>query len=171
MIIRAFNVERDFIATFLETLDDSSRTLFCNLCNSRWFGMRLDWIGCSIVFASSVLVVALQDSLNSALAGYAISYALMLTAVFQLAVRQSAETEMLMTSVERIDEYGILPPEGEQIIADHRPPIDWPSSGRVEFSHYAMRYREGLPLVLKGVTMNIAPGEKVGVCGRTGAGQ
>jgi ABC-type transport system involved in cytochrome bd biosynthesis fused ATPase/permease subunit len=33
----------------------------------------------------------------------------------------------------------------------------------------ALRYREGLPLVLKGISASIAPGEKVGVVGRTGA--
>ena len=34
-----------------------------------------------------------------------------------------------------------------------------------------MRYRRGLPLVLKSVNVEIKPGEKVGVCGRTGAGK
>ena len=31
-----------------------------------------------------------------------------------------------------------------------------------------MRYRPGLPLVLRGVTFSVEAGEKVGVCGRTG---
>ncbi|KAG8961668.1 hypothetical protein FRC05_005842 [Tulasnella sp. 425] len=34
-----------------------------------------------------------------------------------------------------------------------------------------MRYRPGLPPVLKGITMEIKPGEKIGVVGRTGAGK
>jgi ABC-type multidrug transport system fused ATPase/permease subunit len=33
------------------------------------------------------------------------------------------------------------------------------------------RYRRGLPLALKGITMSIMAGEKVGVCGRTGSGK
>jgi len=33
-----------------------------------------------------------------------------------------------------------------------------------------MRYREGLPLVLDKVSFSVKKGEKVGVCGRTGAG-
>ena len=33
------------------------------------------------------------------------------------------------------------------------------------------RYREGLDLVLKGVSFVIGPGEKVGIVGRTGAGK
>ena len=33
------------------------------------------------------------------------------------------------------------------------------------------RYREGLDLVLQGVTATLQPGERVGVVGRTGAGK
>ena len=33
------------------------------------------------------------------------------------------------------------------------------------------RYREGLDLVLKGVSLRIKPREKIGICGRTGAGK
>jgi ABC-type multidrug transport system fused ATPase/permease subunit len=34
-----------------------------------------------------------------------------------------------------------------------------------------MRYRDGLPLVLKGLTMDVRGGERVGIVGRTGAGK
>jgi len=34
-----------------------------------------------------------------------------------------------------------------------------------------MRYREGLPLVLKNITLDIKPQEKIGVVGRTGSGK
>jgi ATP-binding cassette subfamily C (CFTR/MRP) protein 1 len=34
-----------------------------------------------------------------------------------------------------------------------------------------MRYREGLDLVVKGISCNIKGGEKIGIVGRTGAGK
>lgn len=41
----------------------------------------------------------------------------------------------------------------------------------MSFSNYQVRYREGLDLVLKGITCDIQGGEKVGIVGRTGAGK
>jgi ATP-binding cassette subfamily C (CFTR/MRP) protein 1 len=34
-----------------------------------------------------------------------------------------------------------------------------------------LRYRPGLPLVLRGVSFEVSPGEKVGLVGRTGSGK
>ncbi len=40
---------------------------------------------------------------------------------------------------------------------------------QIEFQDVTMRYRPGLPLVLKGLTVTIPAGSKAGVVGRTGA--
>ena len=43
--------------------------------------------------------------------------------------------------------------------------------GAIEFKNYSLRYRADLDLVLKNVNLKIGAREKVGVCGRTGAGK
>ena len=43
--------------------------------------------------------------------------------------------------------------------------------GKVDFEKYSLRYRDGLPLVLKQIQCSIAGGEKIGIVGRTGAGK
>ena len=43
--------------------------------------------------------------------------------------------------------------------------------GHVEFRNVWLRYRAGLEYVLRGITMDIAAGSKVGIVGRTGAGK
>lgn len=40
-------------------------------------------------------------------------------------------------------------------------PPNWPNEGVVEFKQVAMRYRPGLPLVLRGVSFKAAANEKV----------
>lgn len=66
--------------------------------------------------------------------------------------------------------YTELPSEGATT-TPHDPPASWPEQGSIEFKDVDLAYREGLPLVLKGVTFAVNPGEKVGVVGRTGAGK
>ncbi|CCW72351.1 unnamed protein product [Phytomonas sp. Hart1] len=48
---------------------------------------------------------------------------------------------------------------------------DKAQSGSLELRNVDLRYREGLPLVLCGVSFRIEPGEKIGIVGRTGSGK
>jgi len=60
----------------------------------------------------------------------------------------------------------------KQEIEDGRQPADdWPQKGEVNISGVRLRYRPNLDLVLQGLDLNITPGLKVGVVGRTGAGK
>jgi ATP-binding cassette, subfamily C (CFTR/MRP), member 1 len=66
-----------------------------------------------------------------------------------------------MNNVERVTYYGDLPQEAAPTLPND-PPAEWPEHGHLKFNNVQMRYREGLPLVLKGVTFEAMPGEKVG---------
>ena len=52
-----------------------------------------------------------------------------------------------------------------------KPPPGWPSSGAISFRNYSTQYRAGLPLCLNRLSLEIAPGRKVAVVGRTGSGK
>jgi len=80
--------------------------------------------------------------------------------------------------VERIKEYTDEPQEApaygdydEKTEKTDKPPKSWPEKGRIQFEEYATRYREGLDLVVKNISFEVQPGEKVGIVGRTGAGK
>lgn len=47
-------------------------------------------------------------------------------------------------------------------VEDKKPPPEWPTQGNVEFHDYSVRYREGLDLVLKQLSLSVKGGEKVG---------
>lgn len=74
-------------------------------------------------------------------------------------------------SVERVQEYIDLKPEAPLEIEATQPSDDWPQSGSLKFEGISARYRENLDLVLRGIDFEVKGGQKVGVCGRTGAGK
>jgi ATP-binding cassette subfamily C (CFTR/MRP) protein 4 len=102
--------------------------------------------------------------------GLAISSCITLTGMLQWGVRQSAEVENLMTSVERVLEYSSL----DQEAAPTDPPVPpaaWPRDGIVEFREVCLAYAKDQPAVLRGLTFKTGRHEKVGIVGRTGAGK
>lgn len=75
-----------------------------------------------------------------------------------------------MNATERIHYYANnLEEEAPLKLMDVRD--SWPEKGGIIFDNVEMRYRAGLPLVLKGLSLHVAPGERIGVVGRTGAGK
>ena len=77
-----------------------------------------------------------------------------------------ATTEQSMNAVERVLHYSELSPEGNSLLPSDPPPPSWPASGTIKFTNVKLAYREGLPLVLKGVSFEIKPGEKVNLLDR-----
>lgn len=66
--------------------------------------------------------------------------------------------------------------EGQQSAAEYlekqgEKDTQWPKEGKIEFNDVELRYRPETDMVLKKLNLEIAPGEKVGVVGRTGAGK
>jgi len=93
---------------------------------------------------------------------------------------------MVFITIERLTEYEKTlhsRREAFEVNWQYRPPgkasktstysscSSWPSQGRIRIHNLALRYRGDLELVLDGISFEIGAGEKVGICGRTGAGK
>jgi len=122
----------------------------------------------------SFTCVASRDSIGSASVGIALTYSVQLTMQFQRLLNLGSFTENIMTSFERIANYGSLEEEGtsKDVMVPAAPPsASWPIQGTIEFDGVYLRYRDGLDFVLRGVSFSVKDGEKIGVCGRTGSGK
>lgn len=116
--------------------------------------------------------VGARDTISPAQIGLILSYILTISSAFTWMVRQGAEVENDMNSVERLLHYANeLEREAPAVIESARPPTSWPEHGAIKMDKLVMSYRHGLPPVLKGLSLDIHAGEKIGVCGRTGAGK
>ena len=172
-IIRAYGQEDRFRHLNRSRIDKNMRAYHPSINANRWLAVRLELLGSIIILAASGLAILSLKSgtISAGLIGLSVSYSLQITQSLNWIVRMTVEVETNIVSVERILEYSRLTPEAPEVIEDHRPRESWPEKGEVVFKNYSTRYRPELDLVLKGISLNIKPHEKIGIVGRTGAGK
>ncbi|KAK4657219.1 ATP-binding cassette transporter yor1 [Podospora pseudocomata] len=168
--IRAYGLKERFIVDLRQAIDDMDSAYFLTYSNQRWLSIRLDQIGNLLVFTTGILVVTSRFSVPPSIGGLVLSYILGIAGMIQFTVRQLAEVENGMNAVERLLYYGTELDE-EAPLKTIELPKEWPQNGEIVFDDVHMRYREGLPLVLQGLSMHIKGGERIGIVGRTGAGK
>jgi len=195
--LRAYRLEKRATTTFNQHIDLNGRAWFSFLMASRWLGFRLDIECAFILIVTAIAAVAIRQNsdIDVGLLGFALVYILALSGLFQWTVRQSAEVETQMTSVERISEYMALLPEpgyrseltkksveakemsgylkitssdNSDTLRLAQPPS---KPGVFELINLTSTYREDLQPVLRNICLSIPAGTKVGICGRTGSGK
>ncbi|PRW21108.1 multidrug resistance-associated 1 isoform X3 [Chlorella sorokiniana] len=170
--IRAYGAGARFRSAFLWDLSDNGSWWFCFLTTARWIGFRLDILVGLLMTAAPLLMMAVHGSLSARLAGLALTQSLQLAGLLQWMVRQSAEVENNMTSVERLLHYTELEQEPATLAQGGAAPAKgWPAAGLIEYQGVTAIYRPGLPPVLRNLTFTVQGGVSCGVVGRTGSGK
>ncbi|XP_035914954.1 multidrug resistance-associated protein 1 isoform X7 [Anopheles stephensi] len=169
--IRAYSVQDRFITESDERVD-SNQLCYCpSIIANRWLAVRLEMVGNLIILFAALFAVLGRETMNAGLVGLSVSYALQITQTLNWLVRMTSDVETNIVAVERIKEYGETKQEAAWELPNSTLPRDWPEQGMVEFRDFQVRYREGLELVLRGISFTVKGGEKVGIVGRTGAGK
>lgn len=170
-IIRAYGRQGSFVQLSDSKVDANQKSYYPGIVSNRWLGIRVEFVGNCVVLFAALFAVIGRENLSPGLVGLSVSYALQVTMSLNWMVRMTSDLETNIVAVERVKEYSETETEAPWNIEDKKPPEDWPSRGEVEFSNYSVRYRPGLDLVLKNLSMSVKGGEKVGIVGRTGAGK
>ncbi|KAH9894582.1 putative ATP-binding cassette transporter protein [Xylariomycetidae sp. FL2044] len=167
LTIRAFDKKQIFIDRMYKKVDDWTAATWHLWLTNRWIGWRMGLVGS--FFASFVAILILvSPQMSSALAGFALAFALEFSGTVMWTIRHYANVELDMNAAERVVEYTELPTER---LDGAKAPASWPSEGRVEVNDLEVSYADDLPPVLKGLTFSINANERIGVVGRTGAGK
>ena len=178
--IRAYARGEDFRAKFRREAEANSAAYYYSLCLNKWLAFRLNLLSAAFAFLVSLIVilVAPLDG-GSGLASLTVGYAYSMIFILAQLVTSWVLMESEFSSVERLEEYCDLPPEGvftkpcARIEELGSRGLRWPRPGesgiRVEGLNF--RYRPELDLTLRGVGFEIEPRSHVGVVGRTGAGK
>ncbi|XP_029800372.1 multidrug resistance-associated protein 7 isoform X3 [Suricata suricatta] len=171
-VLRAAGATYRFEEENQRLLELNQRCQFAASAAMQWLDIRLQLMGATVV--STIAVIALvqhqQGLANPGLVGLSLSYALSLTGLLSGLVSSFTQTEAMLVSVERLEEYSCdLPQEPQGQLP--RLGIGWLTQGSVEFQDVVLVYRPGLPNALDRVTFRVQPGEKLGIVGRTGSGK
>jgi ABC-type multidrug transport system fused ATPase/permease subunit len=126
-------------------------------------------------------------TMDAGIVGLLLSYAVVVTSQLNWGVRSISEVEQHMTSVERILELGAVKAEAWGALEGGGGTPGAPAAaagkgtavavaasktaGRLVFDDVKLKYQPHLPLVLKGVSFDVASGTRLGICGRTGSGK
>ncbi|KAM9674298.1 ATP-binding cassette sub-family C member 4-like isoform 3-T3 [Dama dama] len=168
--IRAYKAEQRFQELFDAYQDLHSEAWFLLLTTSQWLAVYLDVICAIFVTVVAFGALILVETLDLGQVGLVLSLTVTLTGMLQWCIRQGAEVENMMISVERVIEYTDLEKEVPWEY-EYRPPPFWPHGGKIDFYHINFRYSLDGPLVLKNLRAPTDPREKLGIVGRTGAGK
>ncbi|TMW62290.1 hypothetical protein Poli38472_009783 [Pythium oligandrum] len=174
--IRAYSAEQTFALRNEALLDRNQRAYFLNFAVNSWLALRLEFVGTCVASFAALSAVLAHETTSSAtfagMAGVSLSYAFSTTQSLNWSVRMLSQLQTQMVSVERIKKYTEMPTEAALTSVGKLPPREeWPSEGEITFHSVNLRYRPGLPRVLRNLSLTIKPREKVGIVGRTGAGK
>ena len=174
--IRTFKQEIPSKNKFYKRLDDHFGVMLYRHGTDNWLCMSLDLI--SHIYLTFVLIRAIigMDKFSAATVGIMLDYAIEFSEELLEAFEQASQVEKSLISLERCDAFRNLPCENYENEKLNQKENDlseksWPGEGKVIFNNYSMKYRNDCDLALNDINIEINPGEKIGIIGRTGSGK
>jgi ABC-type multidrug transport system fused ATPase/permease subunit len=165
--VRAFDKTDAYLAKMSARINRHGQAAWNLWLFNRWLGFRLNMVGAVFAAITAALIVSIR-TIDSSLAGFALSFALGLSESVIWFLRQYSNVELDMNATERIVEYSDIAIENQ---GGQDAPAAWPTEGRLEVEELVVAYAPDLPPVLKGLSFGVARNQRVGVVGRTGAGK
>lgn len=160
-----------------DAIDGNTAVSYALKSVDRWFSFRMELLGNFLVFTSASLGILAASAHTgpwaSARAAVAVTQTLGVVGLLNWTVRTVADTETSFSSFQRVvyttDDTETEAPR--QLDADSSLGKDWPVTGRISLRDVSLRYRADLPMVLQNVNLEVRPGQRVGIVGRTGSGK
>jgi ATP-binding cassette, subfamily C (CFTR/MRP), member 1 len=165
--IRAFNWTSEVHDENLRYLDDCQRPFYLLFMLQRWLSLVLSLITAGLAITLITITVVMRDKIDPGLLGVALVSVMTFGQILGYLLTYWANLEMSLGAVTRITQFEAQTPQEKD--GSETPPADWPERGSISVSNVSAYYDDHR--VLSDVNLDITPGEKVAICGRTGSGK
>ncbi|KAE8376148.1 P-loop containing nucleoside triphosphate hydrolase protein, partial [Aspergillus bertholletiae] len=165
--IHAFCRSDDYTTSMYAKVDQQAKTSWYLYLLNRWLTFRINVLGTLFSLFTLFFVVS-SRSITGSFAGFALVFTNHLCHALVMLSRTYATAEMDFSAVERAMEYTEVPAEDR---GGEDAPDGWPAQGRLSVRSLTVAYSPELCPVLRNITFDVEPGQRIGVVGRTGAGK
>ncbi|KAJ3962062.1 hypothetical protein N0V92_001239 [Colletotrichum tropicale] len=169
--LRAFSWRPAMLRESQTLLDASQRPYYLFFCVQRWLNVVLDLF----VAGMALCLVAFALHFNNTTTKGAIGLAMVNIISFNRTLAEFIEMwTMLETSlgaITRLKYFIEHTPREDRECEKDTPPPSWPENGKIEIGNVTAAYSDETDPVVRDVTLAIQPGQKVGICGRSGSGK
>jgi ATP-binding cassette, subfamily C (CFTR/MRP), member 1 len=169
--IRAFDHQGSFLQRGLELLDASQRPFYFLFCIQRWLNLVLDLVIAGLAVALVALAVELPGTTSGGAIGIALVNVLNYNQLLAELVTAWTSLETSIGAVARVKNFVKETEQETQPAQSSDVAGDWPAYGSINIQGITASYRPDCGPVLNDLSLNITPGEKVGICGRSGGGK
>ena len=171
--IRGFEYQENFRKIYHQKLNDFYRVLIYQNGTTGWFALNLDLICFFLLFFILTFSWVFEKLVNPIVLGLLIGYTLRMVENTYGFFEQYINFEKMYSSVVNCEAYtNIVQEKSSKTFLDKKlKEKGFPKKGEIKFVKFYVRYRPDSKLVLKNIDFTIAPGEKIGIVGRTGSGK
>lgn len=137
----------------------------------RWLVLVLDLTTTALALLVTGFAVLLRGRASVGLTGVSLVQLIGLSETLNMLMQFWTSVETSIGAVARIKQFSEETGDENLPGEDREPPEGWPARGEVVVSHLTASYGgEGEESVkaLDDVSLHVRPGEKIGICGRTG---
>ena len=172
--IRAFEEENFYREKYFEKINNSLNINNISKGANLWFQEQFKLL--SILYLTYLVIKSIlyEDTLTAQSCSIMFTYGVLLQDHLGSIFYFCSNFEINMVSMERCLNYTNLIQEKPSDISEIDNKLKkekWPQKGEISFKNFSVKYRPDTDIVLKNLNLTIKPGEKVGVCGRTGSGK
>ncbi|KAI9645295.1 hypothetical protein NHQ30_006030 [Ciborinia camelliae] len=169
--IRAFGWTEKFREQNLALLDTSQKPYYLLFCIQRWLGLVLDLLVTALAVILMILIVKLRTNISPGYVGLALLNVMTFNESLAQIIKNWTSMETAVGAVSRLKNFSAMTASENLPSEIGSVPENWPELGAIEFKNVKASYTPTSIPVIHNLNLSIKPGEKIGICGRSGSGK